>query len=420
MTPRDELESTLASWLEGEAQAPIREGELDRALAPTARRRPRPARLARLGSHWVTDAPPAANTGWLTRPAFLPLWAVVLLLLALLVATTALMIGSRAFDRRGDGGLIVYQLGSDVYLADADGANPRHLVLQAGESPIEPCALSTATGSIWAPNGRFFLCFGGPSGGANIVDSEGRLVGSAPDMSEDATWSPSSEQLQAWIGATRIGIYGLDGKLDASLSLPDGYARMTGSGAAWADDGRSVVVQINRGSGAIETWRLPVDLSAPSQIAADDPLAEPDFTFTRDGGQMAFTRAFELRRVLYVANADGTGVHVVRQGARSPFKPIWSPDGTHIVFLDHRPGVAGGDGYGIVVVDVLSESYREPIPDLVHHDGQPVVGWSAAGNGILLPVSNGGRPSLWSVSADGTDPRLLVEGASVGAWQPPT
>ena len=161
MTPRDPFDADLASWLESEAQAPIPEGELDRALAPTAGRQPRPALLARLGSRWVTDAPPAAGTGRMTRPALVPLWAVVLLLLALVVATTALMIGSRALDRPGDGGLLVYQLGSDVYLAEADGANPRHLVNRAGDRPIGPCMLSTATGSIWAPDGRFFLCFGG-------------------------------------------------------------------------------------------------------------------------------------------------------------------------------------------------------------------------------------------------------------------
>ena len=161
MTPRDPFDADLASWLESEAQAPIPEGELDRALAPTAGRQPRPAQLARLGSRWVTDAPPVAGTGRMTRPALVPLWAVVLLLLALLVATTALMIGSRALDRPGDAGLLVYQLGSDVYLAEADGANPRHLVIRAGDRPIGPCMLSTATGSIWAPDGRFFLCFGG-------------------------------------------------------------------------------------------------------------------------------------------------------------------------------------------------------------------------------------------------------------------
>ena len=137
-------------------------------------------------------------------------------------------------------------------------------------------------------------------------------------MSEDATWSPNGEQLQAWIDATRIGIYGIDGALDASLSLPDGYTRMTGTGAAWAGDGRSVVVQIHLGAGALETWRLPVDASAPSLIAEDDPLANPDFSFTRDGGQMAFTRGIEHDRALYVANADGTGTCVSYGRAPAP------------------------------------------------------------------------------------------------------
>ena len=314
------------------------------------------------------------------------------------------------------------QLGSDVYLAEADGANPRQLMIRAGDRAIRPCQLSTTTGSIWAPNGRFFLCFDWvPRWGAQIVDSEGRLVASIPNMQDDATWSPNGEQLQAWIDATRIGIYGIDGALDASLSLPDGYTRMTGTGAAWAGDGRSVVVQIHLGAGALETWRLPVDASAPSLIAEDHPQANPDFTFTRDGGQMAFTRGIEHQRALYVANADGTGAASYDRRAGTPFKPIWSPDGTHIAFLDVRPALVGlgsRTGYGIVVVDVPSESYREPIPGLIH-DGPPIFGWSADGSRILLPVPDDrGKPSLWSVNADGTHPTLLVDGAGVGAWQP--
>jgi len=241
-----------------------------------------------------------------TRPALVPLWAVVLLLLALVLATTALMIGSRALDRPGDSGLLVYSLGSDVYLAEADGANPRQLLIRAGDRAVRPCQLSTATGSIWAPNGRFFLCFDWlPSWGAQIVDSEGRLVASVPNVRDDATWSPNSEQLQAWIDATRIGIYGIDGALDASLSLPDGYTQVTGSGGAWAGDGRSVVVQIRRSAGTAEAWRLPIDGSAPSRIADDDPLANPDFTFSRDGTRLAFTRAQGHESSLYLANGDG-------------------------------------------------------------------------------------------------------------------
>ena len=336
MTPRDPFDADLASWLESEAHVPIPEGELDRVLAPTANRQPRPALLARLGSRWVTEAPPAAGTGRLTRPALLPLWAVVLLLLALVLATTALMIGSRALDRPGDSGLLVYSLGSDVYLADADGANPRPLLIRAGDRAIRPCQLSTTTGSIWSPDGRFFLCFDWlPSWGAQIVDSEGRLVASVPNVRDDATWSPNSEQLQAWIDATRIGIYGIDGALDASLSLPDGYTQVTGSGGAWAGDGRSVVVQIRRSAGSRPK---PGGYRSMGSRRAGSPTtihsANPDFTFSRDGTRSGFHACAGPKSSLYLAKRRRRRTCVsVRHGAGTPFKPIWSPDGTHIVFI---------------------------------------------------------------------------------------
>ena len=175
---------------------------------------------------------------------------------------------------------------------------------------------------------------------------------------------------------------------------------MTGTGAAWAGDGRSVVVQIHLGAGALETWRLPVDASAPSEIAEDDPLASPDFSFTRDGGQMAFTRGLEHDRALYVANADGTGAAVIRGRGGLPFRPIWSPDGTHIAYLVVDRGRARlrrpGRGRALRIVPGAD-------PGLVH-DGWPIFSWSAAGSRILLPAPDDrGRPSLWSVNADGTD-----------------
>ena len=110
---------------------------------------------------------------------------------------------------------------------------------------------------------------------------------------------------------------------------------------------------------------------------------------------MAFTRGIEHARALYVANADGTGAAVIRGRGGTPFRPISSPDGTHIAFLVLTTDALN---YSIVVVDVPSGSYREPIPGLVH-DGWPVFSWSAAGSRILIPVPDDrGRPSLWGVN----------------------
>jgi hypothetical protein len=53
MTGHDDFDRTLAGWLEAEAVSPAPAGDVERALDATRRRRPRPAWLARPGSHWV-------------------------------------------------------------------------------------------------------------------------------------------------------------------------------------------------------------------------------------------------------------------------------------------------------------------------------------------------------------------------------
>jgi Tol biopolymer transport system component len=188
-----------------------------------------------------------------------------------------------------------------------------------------------------------------------IADTDGRVLASFAALRDDATWSPDSKRLQGWMswgGATQIGIYGIDGVLEATISVPDGYSRWAESGGVWASDGRSVLVRIAQPRGRPEGWWLPVDGSAASRLANGDPLT---VSFTRSGDRMAFTSDLTgAGASLYVANADGTDAVVVPTSA-SAIRPIWSPDGTRMAYLDG----GSGDGYRIRVVDLLSGSDRE-------------------------------------------------------------
>ena len=111
---------------------------------------------------------------------------------------------------------------------------------------------------------------------------------------------------------------------------------------------------------------------------------------------MAFTRGLEHDRALYVANADGTEAAVIRGRGGMPFRPIWSPDGTHIAFL-----VVSADAlhYSIVVVDCPPDRTRSkfgPRPRRLA-DLQLVGGRQQD----PLPVPDDqGRPSLWGVTTD--------------------
>jgi len=121
---------------------------------------------------------------------------------------------------------------------------------------------------------------------------------------------------------------------------------------------------------------------------------------------------------LYVANSDGTDARRVTAEHKGVAMLMWSPSGTHLAFYAHR-----GNVIDLMVLDVASGIVLPAMPEL-SRAGYPPFGWSPAGDRLLftLPNRDGETPgpSLWSVDLDGTDPKVLVEGALWGEWRPAT
>jgi Tol biopolymer transport system component len=362
-----------------------------------------------------------------TRSADRPrlVWAIVAIALVAALAAAAALVGSRLIKHPPTGGVLAYALNDDIYLADQDGTHPRKVadgVPWTNGAGGGPSYLFGDGGPIWAPDGRHFLFFDlqGPSGQgtAHIADADGHMVASFPGMWVDATWSPDSARLEAWtggsewIGTTSIGIYGIDGVLQTSLALPDGYVRSRESGGVWAPDGRSVYVRLGQGLGPpLGIWQLPLDGSAPRRIADDDLIARArgDVTISPDGRRIAAS----VGGTLFVANADGTDPRaVVPAGASGP---IWSPIGTQVAYV---VGSADGVTDDIRVVDVASGTDRTVVAGL-KVNGPGLLGWSPAGDLILFAGldQQGSSSSLWSINADGTGRKLLAAGAEGGGWQ---
>jgi Tol biopolymer transport system component len=354
-----------------------------------------------------------------TRSADRPrlVWAIVAVALVAALAAAAALVGGRLIEGPPTAGLLAYSLNDDIYLADQDGAHPRKVAdgvpwIDAGGGPSY---LFGDGGPAWAPDGRHFLYFdmqGAPAQlTGHIADASGHVVASIPNIWVDATWSPDSTRIEAWtggsawIGTTQISIYGLDGALQESLPLPAGYVRFREHPGSWAPDGRSVYVRPN----ISEIWQLPVEGSAPRRLAQDDLIARShgDVRFSPDGSRMVGNVA----GTLFVANADGTDPRaVVPAGASSP---IWSPTGTQLAYV----WSFDGGTYDIRVVDIASGTDRTVVTGL-QVNGLGLLGWSPAGDRLLFAGLDQKGSSLWSINADGTDRKLLVPGATGGAWQP--
>lgn len=348
-------------------------------------------------------------------------WAIAAVALVAALAVAAALVGSRLIGHQPTGRLLAYEMNGDIYLADQAGASPKMVAdgVQWTDAGGGPSYLFGDGGPVWAPDGRHFLFYDSRGAAAtpqltgHIADASGHVVASIPNIWVDATWSPDSTRIEAWtggsawIGTTQISIYGIDGVLQATLALPDGYVRWREYPGSWAPDGRSVWARL-----AIdEVWQLPLDGSAPRRLAEDDLVARShgDVRFSPDGTRMVGN----VVGTLFVANADGTDLRAV--GPAGASGPIWSPTGMQVAYL--RVIDADAQIADIGVVDIVSGADRTVVASL-KINGPGLLGWSPAGDRILFAgLNNQDRSSLWSIGADGTDRKLLVAGAEGGAWQ---
>jgi Tol biopolymer transport system component len=300
-------------------------------------------------------------------------------------------------------GKLAYERNGGIYLANWDGSDPVRIANGGGE------------GHTWSPDGRYLAYRGETGNGAsrhgtvNISDAQGHLVASFPGAGWKIAWSPDSTRVATWLRVGRtIGIYGLDGVRQRVLTLPRGLEAPGDFDPVWSPDGGSLIIP--------HGVEIPLDGSAPRQVPASDPRSHWIVSYSPNGARVAYADYYNPPVELAVAAADGSRARVLVRGVVN--EAVWSPTGDRIAF-DVPTGEARtdmGPATELRVVDVASGkvttltgagSYKQAIS------------FSPDGARILFSkTSTSDVSSLWSINADGSDPRRLVSGTFWGEWQP--
>jgi Tol biopolymer transport system component len=178
-------------------------------------------------------------------------------------------------------------------------------------------------------------------------------------------------------------------------------------GASWGPGGFVSVTREGR------TQLLRPEDGAPVRTSAvpEDPAWSPN-------GRYA---AYSTGRRLWVANAGGTGAHVVAASHRLGWIKVgaWSPDSTRVTYALDLPG-RDRSASEVVRADGTAR-HRLKVA--------PVVGagsWAPTGRAVVLVAQGNPRrptryepPHLFVVRPDGARARLLVRGYGTGAaWSP--
>jgi len=198
----------------------------------------------------------------------------------------------------------------------------------------------------------------------------------------------------------------------------------------WTSDGRFLLLQSDMGSASLladgsPLYALPADGGALVQLAgavlaySDFVVPEPTRTdrvaVVVGGGRGAWTN-----KVLHVIPAStGEGMPLTSLG-QAVSSPAWSPDGRYIAYVAMSDRgddlLAGGEParQGLMqrrlwAINVQGKPRAQQLTDdPAYRDERPV--WAADGSYILFArLDLEDRASLWLISAEGGDPRQVVD-----------
>jgi Tol biopolymer transport system component len=134
--------------------------------------------------------------------------------------------------------------------------------------------------------------------------------------------------------------------------------------------------------------------------------AEPPFELT---GKIVFDHEFDI----YTMNADGSERTQLTDHPDMDFDPVWSPDGSQIVFRSHRDGDAE-----IYVMDADGSNLTN-LTQYANDDWSPA--WSPDGTHIAFASMRPEGSGIWVMNADGSDPHRVATPLGVNdypTWSP--
>lgn len=189
--------------------------------------------------------------------------------------------------------------------------------------------------------------------------------------------------------------------------------------AVISPDGNWVVFTSER-SGTPKLYAKPIEGTAPAKLLLASSSFQDQATFSPDGKNLAFVASHEDNAEIYlipflpdsiqnISNARNLTNH-----AGGDFRPAFSPDGKKIAFSSDRghyikphprfPFARQRIG-DIYVVEINGNNLKR-LTHSASWDGSPI--WSYDGSKILFYSERNGETSLFEMKENGADPTLLL------------
>jgi serine/threonine protein kinase len=215
------------------------------------------------------------------------------------------------------------------------------------------------------------------------------------------------------------------------VSAEGGEARriLKGRRPVWGTNSQAIIYSNTEPGKNFSLWQVPFSSAEGATSSAPQPLTvgrgrDMQAAMSRNGKLVAYAAqdlSFNIETLAFDAEAGlQTGPpQPATLGSNIIYFLNASPDGRSVVFESHRGAVS--HIWRVETGSLPVQLTSDPNFD----DGAP--SWSPDGHVIAFirrqvgeaePTTASERPSLWLMSSDGANPRLLIEGATSPRWLP--
>lgn len=189
--------------------------------------------------------------------------------------------------------------------------------------------------------------------------------------------------------------------------------RGTNSSPAWSPDGSQIAFMSSQ-NGDPEIYVADASGAHLHRITFAAGVNTSPVWNPKTGKQMVFVSDRGGAPVLYLSDADGSNVSKLDLPDMGyVVDPSWSPNGQLLAFSWRRPS----GNYDIYVMDIVSRQLVELTKDAGRNE-RPT--WAPDGRHIAFESTRTGTRQIWSMLADGSQPRQLTfEGQNESPnWSP--
>ncbi|MGC1128069.1 MAG: hypothetical protein WA875_00770 [Candidatus Acidiferrales bacterium] len=217
-------------------------------------------------------------------------------------------------------------------------------------------------------------------------------------------WSPDSTRIAftcyvPYRGVTSPQICIYSEPSNRLISFP--RYRGTNSSPAWSPDGSEIAFMSSQ-NGDPEIYVVNTSGGNLRRITFAAGVSTSPAWNPKTGKQIIFVSDRAGDPVLYLANSDGSDVQKIDLPDMGySVDPSWSPNGQMIAFCWRRPS----GNFDIYVMDIVSKQLVELTRDEGRNERPS---WAPDGRHIVFESTRTGTRQIWSMLADGSQPRQLT------------